>query len=427
MEKTITFYTLGCRLNQSETAVISRQFELSGYRVVDFNQPADYVVINTCTVTAHGDADTRHLVNKANRINPQTKIALIGCQAQVQKEKLTKLPNVRLVVGNGEKMNLVNILQEIELSEEPIVITPPIEKKSFTIPVAGIDPHRTRANLKIQDGCDFFCTFCEIPYARGRARSRVFDDILCEAKILAQAGYKEVVLTGVNMGTYGYEGKGILDVIDDLKKIEGLKRIRISSIEPTTAPFELIERMGEGKLCRYLHIPLQSGSDEILKSMQRKYSKKEFADFIHRAYAAVPEICIGTDIIVGFPGETDEHFQETLEFVRNLPLAYFHVFSYSDRSFNKSRTFSKKVPARTIQERSQILRDLSLQKRLEFSQKFIGTTQKVLFEEKKSNYWFGLTDHYLRVKLASLQDLQNKILTVYLGQMDGQIFTASLL
>ena len=424
MEKTITFYTLGWRLNQSETAVLSRQFELNGYRVVGFDQPADYVVINTCTVTEHGDADTRHLVNKANRVNPHAKIALIGCQAQIQKEKLTQLPNVRLVVGNGEKMNLFNILQEVELSEKPVVIAPPIEKKSFTLPAAGIDSRHTRANLKIQDGCDFFCSFCEIPYARGRARSRVFADILKEAHILAEAGYKEVVLTGVNLGEYDFEGRTILDVIDALEGISGLERIRISSIEPTTVPFNLIEKMNNGKLCRYLHIPLQSGSEEILKSMQRKYTKKEFADFIYRVTAAVPQVCIGTDIIVGFPGETERHFEETVEFVRELPLAYFHVFSYSDRSFNKSRLYANKISPKVIQERSKILRQLSLRKRQLFLHRLIGSKQKVLFEEKKGSDWFGLTDHYARVKLTSPDELKNQIRSVFLKRLDDQILAA---
>ena len=425
-KKRISFHTLGCRLNQSETAVIARTFESSGYRIVDFNEPADVVVINTCTVTENGDADTRHLVNKVNRLNPNVKIALIGCQAQIQKEKLTSLPNVHWVVGNARKMELAAILKDVQPNDQPRVITPAIPRESFTIPLApfipaGIDREHTRANLKIQDGCDFFCSFCEIPYARGRARSREFEDILFEAKALVCAGHKELVLTGINLGTYQYEEKKILNVIDALEKIDGLMRLRISSIEPTTIPLELFERMSSGsKLCRYLHVPSQSGHDEILASMKRKYTIRQFSDFIEQILKSVPDICLGTDVIVGFPGETDARFEETYQVLRDLPFAYFHVFSYSKRQFAKSQDFSNPIDSQTIQKRSKILRDLSLRKRQFFIKKFLGSVHKVLFEEKKDGYWIGLTDHYIRTRVESTRDLHNQILDVLLQYQDGQ-------
>ena len=419
--KSISFNTLGCRLNQSETAVIQKTFESDGYTIVDFNEPADVVVINTCTVTEHGDADTRHLVNKINRLNPRARIALIGCQAQIQKEKLLNLSNVHWVVGNAKKMELVSILNDPAFSEKPRVIAPTIPRENFTMPMAGIDRDHTRANLKIQDGCDFFCSFCEIPYARGRARSRQFDDILCEAKILVAAGHKELVLTGINLGTYQHEEKKFLNVIDGLMEIEGLMRIRISSIEPTTIPLELFERMSvDSKLCRYLHIPIQSGDDEILRLMKRKYTVQEFSDFIEKVYKKVPEMGLGTDVIVGFPGETDRHFEQTYQLLRDLPFAYFHVFSYSKRQFAKSQNFPDSVKSETIKIRSKILRDLSARKRQLFIQSLIGSVQKVLFEEKKDNYWNGLTDHYLRVKVASENNLHNQINDVLLDRLDGQ-------
>ena len=425
---TISFSTLGCRLNQSETAVIQRSFESGGYRIVDFHEPADIVVINTCTVTENGDSDTRHLVHKINRINPQARIALIGCQAQIQKEKLTQLPNVYWVVGNARKMELASILKNISPDDQPQVITPTIPRESFTIPFAAVsklsnmDAEHTRANLKIQDGCDFFCSFCEIPYARGRARSREFPDILTEARALVDAGHKELVLTGINLGTYEYEEKKFLNVIDALEKIDGLTRIRISYIEPTTIPFELFPRMScDGKLCRYLHLPIQSGHDEILHSMKRKYTVQEFSDFIERIFQTVPEICLGTDVIVGFPGETDTHFKETYQLFRDLPFAYFHVFSYSKRQFAKSRDFANPVDARAIQQRSKMLRDLSLRKRRLFLQKNLGTVVPVLFEEKKDGYWTGLTDHYIRTKIESTENLYNQILEVVLQKIDGQV------
>ncbi|MCA9406459.1 MAG: tRNA (N(6)-L-threonylcarbamoyladenosine(37)-C(2))-methylthiotransferase MtaB [Candidatus Omnitrophica bacterium] len=418
---TVSFYTLGCRLNQSETAVIQRTFEVDGYRVVDFNEPADMVVINTCTVTEGGDADTRRLVNKVNRINPQAKIALVGCQAQTQKEKLTDLPGVRYVVGNAKKMDLAAIVRETLQQDSPQVITPSIERKSFTMPLAGIDEKHTRANIKIQDGCDFFCSFCEIPYARGRARSRQFDDILKEARILTEAGHQEIVITGINVGTYQEEGKTLLDVIDALEQLQDLKRIRISSIEPTTIPLTLLDKMADknSKLCRYLHIPLQSGSDAVLSMMKRKYTADEFYQFIVRAYETVKDICIGTDVIVGFPGETEADFETTFERLQEWPVHYFHVFSYSNRTMNKSRHHGEQVPPAVIQERSKILRDLSYRKRRLYFQGLLDSRQDVLFEQKKNGLWNGLTDHYARVYVESNEDLSNQMRRVQLNHLNS--------
>jgi len=420
MSRTVSFYTLGCRLNQAETAIIQRSFEQRGYSVVDIGQPSDLVVINTCTVTENGDADTRRLVNRVNRLNAEAKIVLIGCQAQVQGEKLLQLPGVQWVIGNAVKMDLVNILQDAK-SDTPQVMTPVIKRESFTIPVAGIDKKHTRANLKIQDGCDFFCSFCEIPYARGRARSRVFEDIIKEANDLADAGHQEVVLTGINLGTYHYQDKSIVDVITALETIPGLKRIRISSVEPTTIPETILQKMAaKGKLCRYLHIPIQSGSNEILQAMNRNYTVSEFTDFIQMVDRQVPDVCLGTDVMVGFPGETEGHFEETYHLLRELPFAYFHVFSYSDRSHNKSRKFSDKVPKETIIRRSQKMRELSARKRQMYLEKFLGKTEMVLIEQQKSGYWTGLTDTYIRVRARSDLDLHNQFVPVQLEQIDGQ-------
>ncbi len=426
MKNRIAFYTFGCRLNQSETAVIERSFEQKGYSIVGFDDNPDIVVVNTCTVTENGDADTRQLVKKINRLNPQARIALVGCQAQIQKEKLAKLPNVRWVVGNAKKMDLAEIIDETGESLLPQVIAPTIPRDSFQSTIAGIDKNHTRANLKIQDGCDFFCSFCEIPYARGRARSRDFGNILWEAGELARAGHKEIILTGINIGTFANNGKTISDVCDALETISGIERIRISSIEPTTIPFELIERMGKSKLCRHLHIPLQSGSNEILKSMRRKYTTEEFFDFVLKAHKTVPQVSIGTDIIVGFPGETDEHFQETEEFVRNLPLSYLHVFRYSARYVAKSRSFPNPVSPKVIKKRSELLRSLGHRKRQLFMEKFIGTVQNVLWEDEHDGLWSGLTDNYLRIKALSKKSLANTFRPVYLQHIDQHCLTGQL-
>lgn len=420
MKPTISFYTLGCRLNQSETAVLERSVATDGFRVVDFEEPADVVVINTCTVTSGGDADTRRLVHKINRLNPQARIALIGCQAQMDKEKLLELPNVHWVVGNARKMEFSAILQATADNAIPQVIAPTITRDSFTIPVTGVDRHHRRANLKIQDGCDFFCSFCVIPYARGRARSREFDDILKEARGLAEAGHKEVVITGINVGTYRYQDYTLLDVINALEQINGLKRIRISSIEPTTIPESLIRKMAmQTKLCRHLHIPLQSGSDVILKAMKRKYTCDAFADFIKMAEATVPQICIGTDIIVGFPGETDEEFARSAEALRDWPIDYAHVFSYSQRKLAHSGRMSDKIPSAIIERRSRILRELSTRKRRIFYESLLGTRQEVLFEEKKKGTWIGLTDNYARVSLSCEDSLFNEFREVVLNTERG--------
>jgi threonylcarbamoyladenosine tRNA methylthiotransferase MtaB len=416
MDLTVSFYTFGCRLNQSETAVVEHSFRSDGYKVVDFGEPADIVVVNTCTVTENGDADTRRLVNKINRVNPRARIALIGCQAQIQKEKLLDLPNVSWVVGNARKIDFLSILKEDAAPSTARVITPTIPRGSFTVPMAGIDTKHTRANIKIQDGCDFFCSFCEIPYARGRARSRRFDDIQREAEALAAAGHQELIITGINVGTYADGPKTLLDVIDALEKIDGLLRVRLSSIEPTTVPMALVRKMaGPGKLCRHLHIPLQSGSDHVLQAMKRKYSVEQFGDFIQYVYDTVPQVCIGTDVIVGFPGETDARFQETVERLREWPIHYIHVFSYSPRHLARSQHLSEAIAPDIIARRSKILRELTARKRRVFYESFLGTRQDVLMEQSKDGYWTGLTDNYVRVHAKSGRDLTNQILAV---QMD---------
>ncbi len=424
----ISFYTFGCRLNQSETASIQHSFEQGGYQVVGFDEPSDIVVINTCTVTEGGDADTRHLVHKVNRLNPQARIALVGCQAQIQKEQLAHLPNVRWIVGNARKMDLVSVFNEFPKPETAQVITPAIEREPFRLAVASIDHSHTRANIKIQDGCDFFCSFCEIPYARGRARSRVFGDIFTEAEALVEAGHKELILTGINIGTYAYQDKGLTDVIKAMNELEGLQRVRISSIEPTTISTDLFSFMREGnKLCRYLHIPLQSGDDQILRDMKRKYTIDEFSDFVRQAQARVPQVCIGTDVIVGFPGETDAHFERTAEVLRELPIHYFHVFSYSPRYMAKSRLMDT-LPAQVIAQRSQILRDLSQRKRRAFNETLLGSVQSVLFERSKGDGWQnGLTDNFVRVKIKGSRDMFNQLLPVRLDHVDGQAVIGKLL
>lgn len=419
--KTVSFYTQGCRLNQSETASIEQSFLHKNYAIIPFGQASDIVVINTCTVTENGDADTRKLINKVISINSKAKIALIGCQSQIFKEALLQLKNVQWVIGNNEKMNLEAIVTDTFDSEIPVVSAKKIKREAFRITTAGVDQKHTRANIKIQDGCDFYCAFCVIPFARGPARSRVFDDILHESQQLVDAGHREIVLTGINIGTYDYDNKNIYDVIESLARLKELERIRISSIEPTTIPETIIQSMKKNqKLCRYLHIPIQSGSDTLLKKMNRHYSVGEFRSFIQHAYDEVPDICIGTDVIVGFPGETNAHFDETVANLLTMPIHYFHVFSYSERKFARSKSYEGQLPRDVIEKRSKILRTLSKKKRKEYYSTFVGRKGSVLFEQYKHGFWSGHTDTFVKVKVASEKNLKNKLLEVNFEKYDNE-------
>jgi threonylcarbamoyladenosine tRNA methylthiotransferase MtaB len=427
MGKRISFFTFGCRLNQAETSSIKAGFKEQGYEIACADQSPDLIVINTCTVTENGDADTRKLVNRLARNNPKTEIALIGCQAQMQGKELLNLPNVRYVVGNARKMDLPSMLTGKHALAEPVLDVTPIPQKNFEMPSDAIDPSHTRANLKIQDGCDFFCFFCVIPYARGRARSREFHDLIREAKNLIAADYNEIVLTGVNIGTYQCGRKKFSDVVSELDSLPGLRRLRISSIEPTTIPAELLDRMSpDSTLCRHLHVPLQSGSDQLLFKMNRRYTAAEYSEFMLRAHRKVGDICLGTDVIVGYPRESDQAFDETVDVLNFLPLSYIHVFSYSERAEAKSKRFNDQVPKDKIRHRSKVLRQLSDHKRKRFMDRLIRSTAEVLFEQKKHGFWTGVTDNYVRVKVESDLDLRNRLLPVRLDRIDGREIIGSL-
>ncbi len=411
--KRVCFVTQGCRLNQSETASLENAFRYEGYDLVNRYQDADIAIINTCTVTENGDKDTKRLVNQLVNANSSIKIALIGCQSQVHKDALLNLKNVAWVIGNAEKMNTHHIIAQTDHLQDPVIRTKKMKRDAFVIERSSVDSHHTRANIKIQDGCDFYCSFCVIPFARGPARSRVYEDIIRECIDLGEAGHQEIVITGINVGTYEYEGKTILDVIEGISAIDTIQRIRISSIEPTTIPRELILMMNSNsKLCRYLHIPLQSGSEAMLQAMARKYSVAEFRSFIEWAYETVPDICIGTDVIVGFPGETKAFFDETVANLMTMPIHYMHVFSYSERKFARSSRKEDKVDSAEIARRSKVLRDISQKKKQLFYDRFRGNRVSVLFESQKNQVWSGLTDNYIRVLHSSNKDLRNQFLTL---------------
>ncbi|MBF0122578.1 MAG: tRNA (N(6)-L-threonylcarbamoyladenosine(37)-C(2))-methylthiotransferase MtaB [Candidatus Omnitrophica bacterium] len=427
MGPTVSFFTLGCRLNQSETAVLEGLFRDKGFCVVDFKDRADIFVVNSCTVTSAGDAAARYAMKKAIALHSQVRIAIIGCQAQVQRERLLALPNVQWVIGTARKMRLADILWNDISSREKKILVPYISRNAFTMPLTLGRGRRTRANLKVQDGCDNFCAYCEIPYARGRSRSRKFSNVIAEAHALAHVGHQEIVLTGVNIGDYKDDTKCLMDVVKGLEMIKGIVRIRISSIESTKIPRKLVRFMNRPhKLCRFLHVPVQSGCDKLLKRMGRTYATAEFSSMVRSLVKKVPGIMIGTDVIVGFPGETPEDFEETVRFLTKTDVHYIHVFSYSHRYRARSRRFEGEVPASVISSRSRVLRRLSAQKRGAFLGSLLGRRERALFEHKKNEYWIGHLDNYVTIKIKSDHNLKNVFADVILEKVDGEVVLASL-
>lgn len=413
-----SFYTLGCRLNQAETSLISDTFKEKGYEIVDYGEPTDVCVINTCTVTEQADAKCRQLVRQVLKRSPDAFVAVVGCYSQMGAEEISQIEGVDLIVGTEEKMQVSDYIDVPQKLPEPVVRNGKISRTSFTIGSVGNYEHATRANLKIQDGCDFMCSFCIIPFARGRGRSRAFWDIQREAIQLVERGHQELVLSGVNLGTYEYEGKRLLDVIKMLESIAGLQRIRISSIEPTTIPETLIDHIAESeKLCHHFHLPLQSGDDTILKKMRRLYSVKEYIDFLEMVKKKIPDVCLGTDVMVGFPGETNIEFENTRRLLLDVPLSYFHVFSYSERFGTPTMKMSGKVSPKEKKFRSETLRLLSEEKKKQFYSGHIGKRLVVLMEEEKNGFFQGFSDNYVKVGVRRAKNLSNKFVTVAVKEL----------
>ena len=414
MMKRASLHTLGCRLNQAETTVLAARLQHDGYRVVEFGEPTDLLVVNTCSVTEDAERTCRYVIRKTLKHSPDAFVAVTGCYAQTGVQELRTIPGIDLIVGNQFKWDLPSFLPAPHaLKKQPdpeILHTRTIDREDFTLPEYGT-PDSTRAMLKIQDGCNVMCSFCLIPFARGHERSRLRDDVIREAEILVAGGYRELVLTGVNIGRYRQGELDLVGLIAQLETIEGLDRIRISSIEPTTITDALIDRMASSsKLCPYLHIPLQSGDDTILSSMNRPYSVNEFIHLIHRAVSEIPHLGLGTDIMVGFPGETEEAFGHTLDIARTLPFSYFHVFTYSQRPGTAATKLPDQVPITVARGRAKILAALSRLKKLAFAERYIGSTVSVLFE---SGYVDGLrsgvTANFLKVSVPSSLDLTNHL------------------
>jgi threonylcarbamoyladenosine tRNA methylthiotransferase MtaB len=420
-----SLHTLGCRLNQAETALLADRLQRDGYRIVEYGQPTDLLVLNTCTVTAEAERLCRYEIRKTLRHSPQAFVAVTGCYAQTGVESLRRTPGIDLIVGNRHKMSLpAHLPPPAALRKGPapaLLHTKTLGLDDFTLD--GVGGHdSTRANLKIQDGCNFMCSFCLIPFARGHERSRRIDDAVREAEALAARGHREVVLTGVNIGRYEQDDRSLLDLIRRLERIEGLDRIRISSIEPTTVPDELLEYMASStKLCRHLHLPLQSGDDDMLRAMNRRYSMKDYAACVEKAARLMPDLGLGTDLLVGFPGESDARFANTLSAAADLPFSYLHVFVYSKRLGTAAAKLATAAPAATVASRRTALAELSRAKRMAFYQRYVGRTVNVLFEAKNdTGHWTGLTSNYVRAGTTAGGDLANRLAPVVIeGTMDG--------
>lgn len=415
--KKVAFYTLGCKLNFSETSTIARTFEDEGFDRVDFEEKADIYVINTCSVTANADKRFKTIVKKAQKGNPKAFIAAIGCYAQLKPHELADVNGVDLVLGATEKFKITQYLNDLSKNDFGEVHSCEIEEADFYVGSYSLGD-RTRAFLKVQDGCDYKCTYCTIPLARGISRSDTLENVLKNAKEISDQGIKEIVLTGVNIGDYGKGEFGnkkhehtFYDLVRALDEVPGIERLRISSIEPNLLKDETIDFVAQSRtFVPHFHIPLQSGSNTILKLMRRRYLRELYVDRVTKIRELMPDACIGVDVIVGFPGETDELFLETYHFLNELDISYLHVFTYSERDNTLAAEMEGIVPERVRSKRSKMLRGLSVKKRRAFYEKQIGTERTVLFEgENKDGFIHGFTENYVKVKASWNPDLVNTL------------------
>ena len=425
-KKKVSFYTLGCKLNFSETSTIARDFENENFTRVDFSESADVYVINTCSVTENADKRFKSIVRQSQKVNPEAFVIAIGCYAQLQPKQLADVDGVDLVLGATEKFKITDYLNNLTKNDIGAIHSCEIEDADFYVGSYSFGD-RTRAFLKVQDGCDYKCTYCTIPLARGISRSDTLKNVLSNAREITQKGIKEIVLTGVNIGDYGKGEFGnkkhehtFFELVQALDTVEGLERVRISSIEPNLLKDETIDFVAQSdNFVPHFHIPLQSGSNELLKLMRRRYMKALYVDRVARIKQKMPNACIGVDVIVGFPGETDELFLETYEFLNHLDVSYLHVFSYSERPNTVAATMEAKVPKAVRTKRSKMLRGLSVKKRRAFYESQLGTVQNVLFEsENKEGYIHGFTRNYVKVKAPWNPELVNTIHDVYLKAID---------
>ena len=423
----VAFKTLGCKLNFSESSTISREFTKNGYEKVDFNKKSDVYVINTCSVTQNADKEFKYLVNKTKKNNPNAYVVAIGCYAQLKPKEISSIDGVDLVLGADKKFDILNYLE----------FDKKISQNYHSCEISNVDKFkpsysfgdRSRSFLKIQDGCDYQCSYCTIPLARGKSRSPSVNSVIDSIKVLIDKGVQEVVLTGVNIGDFGINENvksrknNFFDLLNQISKINELKRLRISSIEPNLLNNDIIDLVSEcEKILPHFHIPLQSGSDKILRLMKRRYMRNVYEKRFDYIKKRIPHACIGSDVIVGFPGEDELEFTETYNFLKSIDISYLHVFSYSERSNTKSVLIDNKVSKNLKNKRSKLLRELSNSKKLKFYKKNIKNYHNVLFEnENKNGYIYGYTENYIRVKSLWSNSKKNKILNCYLECIDSNL------
>ena len=429
IQKTVAFHTLGCKLNFAETSTIARQLTDAGYQKVSFDDPAKVYVINTCSVTENADRECKLHVKRAIKANPEGLVVVLGCYAQLKPEEISAIEGVDLILGAKEKFNLLSFLDDLQKSETLAEIhSCEIDEADFFIGSYSIGD-RTRAFLKVQDGCDYKCTYCTIPLARGISRSDTIENVIKNAQEIAAQDIKEIVLTGVFIGDYGKGELGnkkhehtFLDLVKELNKVEGIERIRISSIEPNLLKDETIDLVAESKsFVPHFHIPLQSGSDDLLKKMKRRYLTQLYRDRMSKIREVMPDAAIGVDVIVGFPGETEEKFLETYNFLNELPISYLHVFTYSERENTEAIDMSGIVPIPERKKRNKMLRILSEKKKMAFYETQLGKTLPALWEhENKDGIMFGFTDNYIRVQKPFNANSTNQIEMVKLEKISAE-------
>lgn len=429
--RTVAFHTLGCKLNFSETSSIKRSFESQGYSAVEFEQGADIYVINTCSVTDFADKKCRYEVRRALKYSPQAKIVVVGCYAQLKPNEISEIPGVDLVLGAAEKFNILNYIDGISASSDKGMVVAGDVKTANNFVDAFSFGDRTRSFLKVQDGCDYKCSFCTIPQARGKSRSDTVENVLQNAQKIAQLGVKEIVLTGVNLGDFGNGTEVIegvhpkkndlfIDLIKALDVVEGIDRYRISSIEPNLLTKEIIDFVASSKkFMPHFHVPLQSGSDKVLKAMRRRYNKDTYTSRVNWIKNAMPHACIGVDVIVGFPGESEDDFLETYHFLNELDISYLHVFTYSERINTPAAEMDNGVSMNLRRERNEMLRILSNKKMRSFTEKFLDSQRPVLFEQYKTDVGLvGHTDNYIKVAVEGDEPMINFVGDVSLIQWD---------
>mgnify|MGYP003306670672 FL=1 len=423
----IAFHTMGCKTNFSETSTISSEMLSHGYKKVSYKDKADIYVLNTCSVTENADKEARKLIRQARRLNPVAKIAVIGCYAQLQPGQISTIPGVDLVLGAKEKFNLLSHLNTLNEKNESTIVRSPIGNTKSFYP-SFTNGERTRSYLKVQDGCNYSCTFCTIPMARGRSRSDTIKNTVKIAQKIADAGTKEIVLTGINIGDFGSDGEDFLQLITTLDNIKGIDRFRISSIEPNLLTDDIISFCADSnKFVPHFHIPLQSGSNPILKNMKRRYTTNLYESRVHFIKQLIPDCCIGVDVIVGYPGEENDHFKETKVFLESLDISYLHVFSYSQRKDTLAATMENHITKEEKELRSKALHILSNEKRHQFYNQFENTVRPVLIEKSNNIITQGFTDNYIKVHIEENISIQNTIVSVLLKKNNGSYMEGEII